>query len=146
LAGLAVFAVASWLAPTVVWARTTEIASYPISDVWPAAVRFMRVDRGFPVREKDEAAGYILFEYTEGPKSCKGSLELIRANDSEGREATRIAISIPDLSRRVERMLLDKLVAKLSDDHGPPAPPPRKSEPARPDASASNPTPLNVTP
>jgi hypothetical protein len=146
LAGLAAFAVASWLVPTVVWARTTEIASYPISDVWPAAVRFMRVDRGFPVREKDEAAGYILFEYTEGPKSYKGSLELIRANDSEGREATRIAISIPDLSRRVERMLLDRFVAKLSDDHGPPAPPPRKSEPARPDASATNPAPLNLTP
>jgi hypothetical protein len=143
----AVLAATSWLAPTVVWARTTEIASYPIPDVWPAAVRFLRVDRGFPVREKDESAGYILFDYTDGPKPCKGSMELIRASDSEGRDATRIAISIPDLPRRYERMLLDKLVAKLSDDHGPPAPAPRKAEPVRlPDAGATNPTPLNVTP
>jgi hypothetical protein len=74
-------------------------------------------------------------------------MELIRASDSEGRDATRIAISIPDLPHRYEKMLLDKLVAKLSDDHGPPAPPPRKSEPVRlPDAGATNPTPLNVTP
>jgi len=145
-AGVAVIAVASWLAPKVVWARTAEIASYPIPDVWPAAVRFLRVDRGFPVREKDESAGYILFEYSDGPKPCKASLELIRATDSEGRDATRIAISIPDLPRRYERMLLDRLVAKLSEDHGPPAPLPRKPEPARPDAGAANPTPLNVTP
>ena len=143
LAGLAV---AWWLAPTMASARTLEIAPYPIADVWPAAVRFLRVDRDFPVREKDEAAGYVLFEYTDGPKPCKGSLELIRATDSEGRDATRIAISIPDLPRRYEQMLLDKLVARLHDDRGPPAPPPHKPEPARPDAAPAGPTPTNPTP
>ena len=143
---LAALAVAGWLVPAMVWARTLELAPYPITDVWPAAVRFLRVDRGFPVREKDEAAGYILFEYTDGPKPCKGSLELIRTTDSEGRDATRIAISIPDLPRRYEQLLLDKLIAKLRDDHGPPAPPPHKSEPARPDAAQAGPTPINLTP
>jgi hypothetical protein len=143
---LAALAAVSWLAPTTASARTLEIASYPIAEVWPAAVRFLRVDRGFPIREKDEAAGYILFEHTDGPKPCKGSLELIRTTDSEGREATRIAISIPDLPRRYEQMLLDKLVAKLRDDHGPPAPPPHKPEPARPDAAPTSPTPLNLVP
>jgi hypothetical protein len=143
---LAAIAAASWLAPAIALARTLEIASYPIADVWPAAVRFLRVDRGFPIRERDEAAGYILFEYTDGPKPCKGSLELIRVADSEGRDATRIAISIPDLPRRYEQMLLDKLVAKLRDDRGPPAPPAHKPEPARPDAAPTSPTPLNLVP
>ena len=143
---LAALAVASWLAPATACARTLEVASYPIVEVWPAAVRFLRGDRGFPIREKDEAAGYILFEHTDGPKPCKGSLELIRTTDSEGREGTRIAISIPDLPRRYEQMLLDKLVAKLRDDHGPPAPPPRIPEPARPDAAQTSPTPLNLVP
>jgi hypothetical protein len=125
----ALAAAACCLTPTPGWARTLDLAPYPITSVWPAAVRFLRVDREFPVREKDEAAGYVLFDYTDGPKPCKGSLELIRANDREGREATRIAISIPDLPRRYEQMLLDKLVVKLRDDQGPPAPPPpRKSE------------------
>jgi hypothetical protein len=126
--GVVLAAAAYCLVPALGWARTLDISPYPITSVWPAAVRFLRVDRGFPVREKDEAAGYVLFDYTDGPKPCKGSLELIRANDREGRDATRIAISIPDLPRRYEQMLVDKFVAKLRDDQGPPAPPPRKSE------------------
>jgi hypothetical protein len=127
------------------WARALEIAPYPITSVWPAAVRFVRVDRDFPVREKDEPAGYVLFDYTDGPRPCKGSLELIRATDREGREATRIAISIPDLPRRYEQMLLEKFVAKLRDDHGPPAPPPPRKPstptpppPSPPDAGPAN--------
>jgi hypothetical protein len=120
------------------WARTLAVAPYPIADVWPSAVRFLRVDRGFPVREKDDEAGYILFDYADGPKPCKASMEFIRAVDPEGRDATRVAISIPDLPRRYEQMLMDRLIAKVRDDRGPPAPPPRKMEPpvapSKPDA------------
>ncbi len=125
------------LAATFAWARTHEIAPYPITSVWPAAVRFLRVDRGFPIREKDEGAGYVLFDYTDGPKPCRASLELIRTTDYEGRDATKMAISIPDLPHRFEQMLLDKLSVKLRDDEGPPAPPPRKGEKpaAQPDAA-----------
>ncbi len=133
-------AAACWLAPATSQARTLEIALYPIADVWPAAVRFMRVDRDFPIHEKDEDAGYILFEYTDGPKPCKGSLELIHVVDPQGREATRIAISIPDLPHRYEQMLLDKFLTRLRDERGPPPPPPRKPEPVHPDAAAPNPT------
>ena len=79
----ALVATACWLAPNASWARTTDITPYPITNVWPSAVRFLRVDRGFPVREKDEPAGYVLFDYTDGPKPCKGSLELIRAKGIE---------------------------------------------------------------
>jgi hypothetical protein len=129
---VSVLAAACGLSPSAAWARALDIAPYPITSVWPAAVRFLRVDRDFPVREKDEPAGYVLFDYTDGPKPCKGSLEVIRATDREGRESTRIAISIPDLPRRYEQMLLDKFVAKLRDDQGPPAPPPRKPGPPAP--------------
>ena len=138
---VAILVVAWCLAPSAAWSRTIAIAPYPITSVWPAAVRFLRVDRGFPVREKDESASYVLFDYTDGPKPCKGSLELIVATDPEGREATRIAISIPDMPRRYEQMLLDKFVAKLHEDQGPPAPPPRKhAPPPAPDAGPPNPT------
>jgi len=115
-----------------------EVVPYPILDVWPTSVRFLRVDRGFPIREKDDSAGYVLFDFTDGPKPSKASIELIHAVDPEGREATRLAVSIPDLPKRYEQMLIDKLVAKLRDDHGPPAPPPKRNMPAaaqRPDAS-----------
>ncbi len=128
--------------PWLAWARTLNTMPYPITSVWPAAVRFLRVDRGFPVHEKDEAAGYILFEWTDGPKSCRGSFELIQVTDSEGRDATRVAITIPDLPKRYEQMLFDKLAARLKDDIGPPPPPPRKPEPAaKPDAGPPAPPP-----
>lgn len=129
------------------WARTHEISPYPITSVWPAAVRFLRVDRSFPIREKDEGAGYVLFDYTDGPKPCKASLELIRTTDTEGREATKMAVSIPELPRRFEQMLLDKLSAKIREDEGPPAPPARKSDKptAPPDAAATPPAPPPTT-
>ena len=130
------------------WARILRIAPYPIADVWPAAIRFLRVDRGYPVREKDDEAGYILFDYTDGPKPCKASLEFIRTRDPEGRDATRVAVSIPELPRQYELMLMDKLMAKVRDDRGPPPPPPRKPEPPAPPAKpdAGEPSPLSPTP
>jgi len=132
--------------PMPCWARTSQVVPYPIASVWPAAVRFMRVDRNFPIAEKDEAAGYILFEHTDGPKPCRGSLELVRVTDAEGRDATRLAVTIPDLPKRYEQMLLDKLAAKVREDHGPPAPPPRKPEPAKPDAGPPPPSPPSPPP
>jgi hypothetical protein len=136
---LAVLIVVMLVGPGLAHARTTAIVPYPISDVWPTSVRFFRVDRDFPIREKDEAAGYILFDFSDGPKPCRASLELIHATDPEGREATRVAVTIADLPKRYERMLIDKLEVKLREDHGPPAPPPRRETPAsrppRPDAS-----------
>ena len=102
------------------------------------------------MREKDEAASYVLFDYTDGPKPCRGSIELIRAIDREGREATRVAISIPDMPHHYEQMLLDKFVAKLHEDEGPPAPPPPKPTPlpppSPPDAGRPNPPPPSPTP
>jgi len=113
-------------------ARTMELVSYSIAEVWPASVRFLRVDRSFPIHEKDESAGYVLFDYTDGP------------TDSEGRDSTRMVVTIPDLPKRYERMLIDKLASRLRDDLGPPAPPPRPTKPAeppRPDASPPPPAP-----
>ncbi len=132
--------------PALGWARVQQVIPYPIASVWPAAVRFMRVDRNFPIAEKDEAAGYILFEHTDGPKPCRGSLELIRVTDAEGRDATRLAVTIPDLPKRYEQLLLDKLAAKVREDHGPPAPPPRKPEPPKPDAGPPPPPPPATPP
>lgn len=119
-----------------VQARMPVMVSYPIAEVWPTAVRFLRVDKGFPIKEKDDDAGYILFEYVDNNRPSKGSLEFVRATDTQGREATRIVLSIPDQPRHVEQMLLDKLVAKVRDDRGSPAPPPSKPVPpgARKDA------------
>jgi hypothetical protein len=117
-------------------ARSTQVMSYPLSEVWSTAVRFIRVDQGYKVREKDEDSGYVLFDLVEGAKTYKASLELITATDDQGRDGTRAAFSIPDLPRHFEITLLDKLLSKVRDERGSPAPaPPRKPQGERPPAA-----------
>jgi len=142
---IAVLAAVASIIPAVGWARSMVTIPYPITAVWPASVRFLRVDRDFPVIEKDDTAGYILFEYTDGPKPCRASLELISITDSEGRDATRLAVSIPALPRRYELMFLDKLGDKMRTDYGPPPPPP-KPAPHKPDAGPPAPPPAPPSP
>lgn len=117
-------------------ARTAATVPYPIADVFPTAVRFLRIDRGYTVREKDEPSGYVLFEYADGARTHKGSLELVRVTDGDGRDATRVVFTLPDLPRHHEQVLVDKLAAKLRDERGTPPPPKRPVEdrPAAPDA------------
>jgi hypothetical protein len=121
-------------------ARSQAVLSYPPSEIWPTAIRFLRIDRGATLKEKDADSGYILFELTEGPKSYKGSLELVRTTDGEERESTRVVVNLPDLPHHHEVTLLEKLTAKVKDEYGAPAPPvPRKpaepaKKPAAPDA------------
>jgi hypothetical protein len=111
-------------------ARSSSVLSYPIQDVWPTAVRFLRIDRGAAIREKDAESGYVLFDLPEGGKTFKGSLELIRTTDGEGREATRVVVTVPDLPRHYEGVLLDKLASKARDEYGSPAPPPPRRAPS----------------
>lgn len=114
-------------------ARSTLTITYAFADVWPTAVRFLRIDRGCPIREKDEASGYILFDYVEGTKDTtkvfKGSLELVRGSDSDGREIVQMVMTLPDLPRHYEAMLLDKLTQKVREERGSPLPPPPKRPP-----------------
>lgn len=128
---------ACWLSPAMAHARSSLVLPYPPSEVWPTSVRYLRVDRGAIVREKDAESGYVLFDLSEPPKMYKGSLELVRTTDSDNRESTRVVVNLPDLPRHHEITLLDKLSAKVKDEYGspaagpprplPPAPPPKKS-------------------
>ncbi len=111
-------------------ARTAVVVSYAPDDVWPAVVRFLRVDRGLPVREKDRDAGYVLFDYPDGGRTYRGALELVATTDAEGRAATQIVLSLGDLPRHHEIALCDRLVAKLREERGTPPPPPAKRAPA----------------
>jgi hypothetical protein len=113
----------------VAWARSTSVLPYPSAEVWPTAVRFVRVDRGCSIKEKDEESGYVLFEMVEGGKTYQASLELARATDDQGRDATRVVFSIPDLPRHYEVVLLDKLSLKVREERGAPAPPPPPRKP-----------------
>ena len=114
-------------APAAALARSAVVVPYPIADVWPATVRFLRVDHDYPIKEKDEPAGYLLFELPENRRAYRAAIELVKTVDGDGRAATQIVCSITDLPRRYEASLLDKLSVKVRDERGPPAPAPRKA-------------------
>ena len=111
------------------------VVSYPYESVWPTAVRFVRVDRGWKIIEQDKEAGFVRFELIEEKKTHTASLELVRTTDSEGRPAVRMQLSTADLARFQEAPILDAIARKLRDELGPPPPPKKPAEP-RPDGGA----------
>jgi hypothetical protein len=113
------------LAPATSQAKKTEDFRHTYDQVWGAAVRLIRVDQGYPIKDRDESVGYFLFDYKDDGRMYPGSVELVRITDQGGGQI-RVVIQIPAMPSYIERMLLDKLEKKLVDEFGEPAPPPKK--------------------
>jgi hypothetical protein len=107
--------------PAVSAARTDRELTYRENEIWQGAIRFLRVESGYKILEKDKEAGYVLFEYKDEGNSHAASFEMVRTA-RDGRLFVRARIQIPDMPRYVEAVLIDKLVRKLKDEYG--APPP----------------------
>ena len=125
LAGLAL-ALLSLAHPGTAEAKAQRDTRYHYDQVFPTAVRLLRVDAGYKVQERDAEAGYILFEATEEGKTFRGSLELVKLTTESGEKRVRIVVKLEDRPTYVELGLLDRLERKLREEYG--APP--KSEPA----------------
>src|SRR5262245_22943615 len=111
------------LATSSAHARSEKTLAYPREPAWAAAVRFIRVNAGLKVIEKDAEAGYVLFEFKEEKKTFRGSLELIEVV-KDGRKLVRFVMTIEDRPQWVEIELLTKLERKLRAELGAPAPEP----------------------
>lgn len=120
-------------APAVASARSEKTLAYPRDQAWPTAVRFIRVDAGLKIIEKDADAGFVIFEYREDNKTFRGSLEVIDVSQ-DGRHNVRFVIAIEDRPTWVEIELLTKLERKLRAELGSPAPAPTPHEPPKKDA------------
>ncbi|MDJ0762579.1 MAG: hypothetical protein QNJ97_06275 [Myxococcota bacterium] len=114
--------------PAPAYAKTHRELTYRYSQVWNTMIRFLRVDNGFPVIEKDKKSGYVLFEYTGSGRECRGSVELIPAI-KEGRHLIRASLEIAQTPSYVEVFLQDKFVQKLRNEYGDPPPPRRVALP-----------------
>lgn len=110
-------------------AKATYDSPYGYTRTWNAAMRLVRVDSGRKITEKDEANGYLLFDYSS-PQSAKvsaGSLELVRGHDPEA--SVSVVVQLPQMPHYHEQVLLDALAAKMRREYGdpptrkPPAPP-----------------------
>jgi hypothetical protein len=121
-----------WLAllisGSVAFARSEKTLAYTREAVWPAAVRFIRVDEGCKIVEKDPEAGYVLFELKEEGKTFRGSLEVMTVI-VDGRTLVRFVVQVEDRPSWIEIAMLTRLERKLRSELGSPTPPPTKPKP-----------------
>ena len=138
LAGIAAAAAVAFIA-IAAQAKSTYESPYGYDRTWNAALRLVRVDNGWKVTEKDDASGYILFEYKspESAKATPGSMELVRRRDTDG--PVSVLAQLPQMPHYHEQVLLDALASKMRREYGD-APPPHKNPPPRePDAGPDGP-------
>ena len=110
-------------------AKATRLASWEFDRVWPSALRFLRVDEGYTLIERDAEAGYVLFEIERNGKTYRGSLELVRTRDYAERDAVRLILKITDRPIYEEDGLLERLLEKLRTELGQPVDPPKPEPP-----------------
>jgi hypothetical protein len=113
------------LSASTAWGRAEKTLAYQRDAAWPAAVRFIRVDEGLKIIEKDGDAGYVLFELKEEGKTFRGSLEVMTVV-VDGRTLVKFVMQIEDRPSWTEIAMLARLERKLRSELGSPAPPPAK--------------------
>jgi len=113
-------------------ARVEGDSEYSKAQTFSGALRYLRVDLGYEVVEKDADSAYLVFKYeVPGPAKSEtfGTVEVV-----ESGEHVRVFVRIPKMPEYHERVLRDGLLRKLRDEYGPPAP--RKPDkPDKPDKS-----------
>jgi hypothetical protein len=131
---LACLTIACALTASAALAKASYESPYGYERTWNAALRLLRVDNGWKITEKDDANGYILFEYTspESPKATPGSLELVRTRD--GDSAVGVLAQLPQMPHYHEQVLLDALASKMRREYGDPPAPKRPAPAPEPDA------------
>jgi hypothetical protein len=107
-------------------ASTEAESLYTKAQTYNAALRYLRVDLGYEVTEKDPEAAYLLFQVTpEGKKApANGSFEIVEQQDR-----VRFFVRLPELPQYREMVLSDGLLKKLRTEYG--EPPPRKESKRR---------------
>lgn len=107
-------------------ARVDGSSAYSKVQTYSGALRYVRVDLGYEVVEKDSDAAYLIFKYMPpgGSKtsSVTGTLEVVEAGGG-----VRVFVSLPRMPEYHERVFRDGLMKKLKDEYG--APPPTAKKP-----------------
>ncbi len=112
-------------------AKSTRKVSHAYERVWPTAVRFLRIDEGLKIVEKDADSGYVLFELRDEGKVFSGSVEVVRREDDAQRDAVELIVRIQKRPSYMEHALLNRLLRKIRDELGNPKAPPRKKTPPK---------------
>jgi hypothetical protein len=114
-------------------ARVGGESEYSKAQTYSGALRYLRVDLGYEVTERDPDAAYLIFRYQlPGQKTATatGTVEVVEADSH-----VRLFVQIPSMPEYHERVLRDGLVRKLHEEYGEPAPKPPPPE-KKPEADA----------
>lgn len=108
-------------------ARVEAEAGYTKAQTYNCALRYLRVDQGYEIVEKDADAAYLLFRYELPGRSNKtnGSVEIVDTGD----DAVKLYIQLPRMPQYHEQVLRDGLLKKLREEYG--EPPPRQKKPEK---------------
>lgn len=116
-------------------AKSQKKLAYAYEQVWPAVVRFLRVDEGFEIIEKDADAGYVIFTVSEDGKRFRGSMELVRTGEKQDQPGLLLLVAIEDRPEYMEQGIIERFEQKLRAELGSPRPP-KPAAPAAPAAPA----------
>jgi hypothetical protein len=123
------------VAATTARAKVDADSYYTLPQVYGAALRYLRVDLGYEVTEKDPEAAYLLFRYRvpgDPKREVAGSIEMVRLE-----RKVRIFVKVPQMPQLHEQLLRDGLLKKLAQEYGePPRPAPEKPKNTSPDAGS----------
>src|SRR3954470_4555612 len=95
-------------------ARVDSASGYSKAQTYSGALRYLRVDMGFEVVEKDPDAAYLIFRYElPGQKkaTANGTVEVVEADGH-----VKLFVQIPTMPEYHERVLRDGLLRKLHDE------------------------------
>lgn len=125
----AMTAVTAMVSPT----KHERTISYPLAQVWPATLRYLRVDQGYALVDRDAEAGFILFDIPVArrggeDRTVRGSIEMFATEDMSGRPSVHVSISTEGGPTHLPHTLAEGLASKLKRERGAPAPPPPKGE------------------
>lgn len=112
---------------------------YPLEQVWPASIRYLRVDRGYTIVDRDQDVGFIVFEIQlDAERVARGSVEFVRTQDVSGRPSVDVQVSTDGGPAHLPFVLVDGIAEKVRQERGQPAPPP-PPPPTPPPAPPPNP-------
>jgi hypothetical protein len=106
-------------------ARVEAESEYTKAQTYSGALRYLRVDLGYEVVEKDPDAAYLIFRYNlpgQNKRSTNGTIEVV-----ETRSGVKLLVQIAEMPEYHERMLRDGLLKKLRVEYG--APPKKADRP-----------------
>lgn len=109
-------------------ATSERTVKWTADKIFPTAVRFLRLDEGATITEKDAEAGYVMFDLPDEGKMWHGALEVVTL-ESDDRTQVKLVVRLEGRPDYMEVGILDRLERKLRDELGKPVEPKKPAPP-----------------